>query len=94
MIDTQDLSKLFSAGRYHELIAAAQSAQVTPQSDPLSAQLLAASLFRVGEFAFADSLLVELEPSFGLNAEFLSLFAANCRAWGSSSAQIAFFLAL
>ena len=83
LINSQQLSDLFSTGRYHELITAAQSARVTPQSDPISAHLLAAAFFRIGEFAVADTLLAELEPSFGLNAEFLSLFAANCRRLGN-----------
>jgi len=79
---TNQLSELFSAGRYHDLIAAAQSAAISPQSDPVAAQLLAGALFSVGEFAEAAPLLDELEPAFGLNAEFLSLFGANCRRLG------------
>lgn len=79
---TKQLAELFSAGRYHDLIAAAQSAQISPQTDPTGAQLLAAALFSVGEFGAAAPLLEELEPAFGLNPEFLSLFAANCRRLG------------
>ncbi len=78
----QQLNDLFSSGRYHDLIAAARNSGVTPQLDPVAAKLLAAALFSVGEFAAAAPLLDELEPSFGLNAEFLSLFAANCRRLG------------
>ena len=76
------LAELFSAGRYHDLIAAAQAAEVTPQSDPPAAQLLAGALFSVGQFADAAPLLDQLEPAFGLNPEFLSLFGANCRRLG------------
>ena len=76
------LAELFSNGRYHELIAAARAADVTPQTDPTAAQLLAAALFSVGEFGSADPLLEELEPAFGLNADFLSLYAANSRRLG------------
>lgn len=82
MVALQQLSELFTAGRYHELIAAAQSAQITPQSDATAAHILAAALFRVGEFATADTLLAELEPACGLNADFLSLYAANTRRLG------------
>ena len=76
------LAELFAAGRFHDLIAAAQAAEVTPQSDPPAAQLLAGALFSVGQFADAAPLLDQLEPAFGLNAEFLSLFGANCRRLG------------
>ncbi len=79
---TNQLSELFAAGRHHELIAAAKAAEITPQSDPTAAQLLAAALFSVGEFAVAAPLLEELEPAFGLSADFLSLYAANSRRLG------------
>ena len=78
----QQLGDLFSAGRYHDLIAIARNSAVTPQQDPVAAHLLAAALFSVGEHGGAAPLLEELEPSFGLNADFLSLFAANCRRLG------------
>ena len=48
----------------------------------MAAQLLAASLFRIGEFAAAAPLLEGLEPAFGLNPDFLSLFGANNRRLG------------
>lgn len=79
---TKQLAELFAAGRYHDLIEAAQSAQISPQADPTGAQFLAAALFSVGEFGAAAPMLEELEPAFGLNPEFLSLFAANCRRLG------------
>ena len=79
---TNQFAELFAAGRYHELIAAAQSAEISPQSDPAAAQLFAAALFSVGEFGAAAPLLDELEPAFGLNPEFLSLYGANCRRLG------------
>ena len=82
MTSTNQFAELFKAGRYHELIAAAKSAHITPQSDPTAAHFLAAALFSVGEFAAAAPCLEELEPAFGLNAEFLSLYAANCRRMG------------
>ena len=41
------LSDLFQLGRYHELIEKARAQAVTPETDPLAAQLLAASLFRI-----------------------------------------------
>ena len=79
---TNQLAELFAAGRYHDLIAAAQSDQISPQTDPTGAQIFAAALFSVGEFGAAAPILEELEPAFGLNPEFLSLFAANCRRLG------------
>ena len=76
------LSELFQLGRYHDLVAVARGQAVTPESDPMAAQLLAASLFRIGEFAAAAPLLEGLEPAFGLNPDFLSLFGANNRRLG------------
>ena len=81
-ISSDQLSQMFSNGRYHDLIAIARANDVNPQSDPVAAQLLAAALFSVGEFAAAAPVLDDLEPSFGLNADFLSLYAANCRRMG------------
>ena len=92
MISTNNLADLFSTGRYHELIAAAQKAEVTPQSEPIAAQLLAAAFFSIGEFGAAAPLLDELEPAFGLNADFLSLYAANCRRLGLLQKAEALFL--
>jgi len=82
VITAVQLSELFAEGRYHELISAAQTAQITPQSDPIAARIMAAAFFFVGEFSAADTLLSELEPAFGLNSEFLSLYAANTRRLG------------
>ena len=76
------LAQMFSDGRYHDIIAVARSNNISPQSDPIAAHLLAAALFSVGEFAEAAPLLDDLEPSFGLNPDFLSLYAANCRRIG------------
>ena len=76
------LAQMFSDGRYHDLIAVARSNDISPQSDPIAAHMLAAALFSVGEYAEAAPVLDDLEPSFGLNADFLSLYAANCRRLG------------
>ena len=75
------LSELFQLGRYHDLVAMARDGYA-PESDPMAAQLLAASLFRIGEFAAAAPLLEGLEPAFGLNPDFLSVFGANNRRLG------------
>ena len=76
---------LFQQGRFHELIAQARSQSVTAESDPEQAQLLAAALFRIGEFPSADPILQGLEAAFGTNAGFLSLYGANCRRLGRLS---------
>ena len=81
-ISHDQLSQMYSDGRYHDLIAVIRSNDISPQSDPLAAHLFAAALFSVGEFAEAAPVLDNLEPSFGLNPDFLSLHAANCRRLG------------
>ena len=80
--DLDQLALMFRESRFHDLVAAARSADVTPRTEPHGSQLLAAALFRIGEFHKAGPLLDELEPAFGLNSDFLSLYAANCRRLG------------
>ena len=72
-ISSDQLSQMFSDGRYHDLIAIIRANDINPQSDPIAAHLFAAALFSVGEFAAAAPVLDDLEPSFGLNPDFLSL---------------------
>jgi Flp pilus assembly protein TadD len=76
------LLALFQAGRLNELLQLAGSLQITPEGDPLSCQILAASLFRLGEVARAAELLDPLEASLGTNREYLSLYGATCRRLG------------
>ena len=83
--DSPSFSTLYAQGRFHELIALARQQSLTAETDPEHAQMLAIALFKVGEFASADSVLQGLEAAFGLNADFLSLYGANCRRLGRLS---------
>ena len=94
VITPQQLSDLFEAGRYHELIAGAQSAEVTAQSDPISAQFLAAALFESANLQQLTLFLSNLNPP-------LALIQISCRCLqltvgvlGSSNGQSNFFPAL
>lgn len=80
---TQDvLLALFQQGRHHEVITQAQAQAVSPESQPLAAQILAASFFQLADYAQAASLLERLEASLGYDANYLSLYGATCRRLG------------
>lgn len=77
-----DLVQLFQSGRHREVVQQAQQQGVTPQAQPLLAQVVAASLFRLGEYGQALPLLEQLEASLGQEVDYLSLLAATCRRLG------------
>ena len=78
----QQLLPLFQAGRHHEVVAQARNLDVEAQTQPLAANVLAASLFQLGEYAQAASLLEDLEASLGQDRDYLSLYGATCRRLG------------
>ena len=78
----QQLLPLFQAGRHHEVVAQARQLEVQPQTQPLAANVLAASLFQLGEFGQAASLLEALEAALGQDRDYLSLYGATCRRLG------------
>ena len=78
----QQLLALFQAGRHHELVAQAQNCGVTPETNPLATNLLAASLFQLGEYGRAATLLEGLEAALGEHRDYLSLYGATCRRLG------------
>ncbi|MDC3044239.1 tetratricopeptide repeat protein [bacterium] len=73
---------MFAAGRYSDILRAAQDNSVTPGTSPEAAKVVAAAYFCTGEHSDAFNLLVELESTFGHAPDFLSLFAATCRRVG------------
>ena len=77
-----DLMQLFQAGRHREVLQAAQHQDVLAQTQPLLAQVVAASLFRLGEFGQALTLLEQLEATLGEDVNFLILLASTCRRLG------------
>jgi tetratricopeptide (TPR) repeat protein len=76
------LLALFRAGRHHEVLAAAQSLGITPELQPLASQVVAASLFQLGELGQAATLLEALEAVLGNQRDYLSLYGATCRRLG------------
>ena len=78
----QQLLALFQAGRHHELVAQAQACAVSPETNPLATNMLAASLFQLGEYGRAATLLEVLEAALGGNRDYLSLYGATCRRLG------------
>lgn len=78
----QELFALYQLGRHHEVVARAQALDVSSEGQPLAAQLLAASLFQLGEYSRAASLLEALEAPLGNDRDYLSLYGATCRRLG------------
>jgi Flp pilus assembly protein TadD len=78
----QELFELYQLGRHHEVVARSQALAISAQGQPLAAQLLAASLFQLGEYSRAASLLEDLEAPLGQDRDYLSLYGATCRRLG------------
>ena len=81
-VSNQDLLALYQLGRHNEVVAQAQALGVTAESQPLAAQILAASLFQLGEYTRAATLLDALEAPMGQDRDYLSLYGATCRRLG------------
>ena len=78
----QPLLPLYQQGRHHEVVAESQRLGVVPETQPLEARILAASLFQLGEYGQAATLLGALEAPMGHDADYLSLYGATCRRLG------------
>lgn len=78
----QQLLALYQAGRHHEVVAQAQAQAISAETNPLAANIVAASLFQLGEYARAASLLEALEAPLGDQRDYLSLYGATCRRLG------------
>lgn len=74
-----DFQVLFDQQRYSEIIEKARSFGVTTGTQPILSKFLAGAYFCVGDYIFAESILLELESSFADDPNFLSLFAATSR---------------
>lgn len=78
----ETLLSLYQQGRHHEVISQAQAQAVSPESHPLAAQVLAASLFQLADYGQAATLLEALEASLSQDSHYLSLYGATCRRLG------------
>lgn len=83
--------ELFQAGSFSEVISIATKSNITPDTDPVSSKILAASYFRIGNFELALPILITLESAFNDEPEFLSLFAATARRCGDLNKSMELF---
>ena len=77
-----ELERLFKESQYHTAISLAKSTNITPSSDPRSAYVFAACLFRVGEYSASYELLQQIESAMSGDAAYLSLMGAALRRLG------------
>ena len=62
LLDLASVANFFSSQQYHQIIKLAVDSEFRSQTNPLLAQIIAASYFRVGDFQSALNLLEEINP--------------------------------
>ena len=77
-----ELERLFKESQYHAAISLAKGTNISPESDPRSTYVLAACLFRVGEYSASYELLHQIESAMSGDAAYLSLMGAALRRLG------------
>ena len=82
VLDLANIANLFSSHDYHQIIKLAVDSEFRSQTNPLVAQIVAASYFRVGDFQSSLNLLEEIESSFDGDPSFWSLYGITCRRLG------------
>ena len=88
-----EMNAAYKQGRYIELINSCSNLIDNPASDPAASFILAASFFRVGEFAQALSVLDRIAGSLESDGSYQSLCGATCRRLGLMSRASKHFLA-
>lgn len=78
----EQLASLYNQGRYHDIVTLSEDNGISADIDPLCANILAASLFQLGEFTKALIILDQLETIAGEDINYLSLYGATCRRLG------------
>ena len=81
-MDLASVASFFSSQQYHQIIKLSVESEFRSQTNPLVAQIIAASYFRVGDFQSALNLLEEIESSFDADPSFWSLYGITCRRLG------------
>lgn len=81
-LSTTSMSALFQQGRYVELVGAYRNLIDNAAADPGAAFILAASLFRLGEFTQTLSVLEKISGSLESDGNYQSLCGATCRRLG------------
>lgn len=86
------LLERFQNGLFSEVISLALSNNITPDNDPNSSHVLAASYFSLGQISESIELLSELESSLMNDVNYLSLYGAALRRSGDLDASKKLFL--
>jgi Flp pilus assembly protein TadD len=76
------VSELYECGKYAEVIRSIDSEEFKAGEDPMLAQIVAASHFRLGNYSDALLLLKEIESCFSNDSNYLSLYGACLRRCG------------
>ncbi|MDA9638936.1 tetratricopeptide repeat protein [Synechococcus sp. AH-779-G23] len=82
MISSNQLLELFRAGKYRNVLDLVVEHELSLETDPLSAQIVAATYFQLGDFALAEQTLEPHQASLGTDGSYLSLYGATCRRLG------------
>ena len=77
-----EVLECFSKGDYQKGIDIAKSNGIVPANDPYTSNVVAACLFRLGNFLDCFSLLQELESCLSDNFDYLSLYGSTARRLG------------
>ena len=78
----EEIYKLYEKGSYRQVVQLIDANQFSAARDPMLANILAASYFKLGEYTVSLSLLKEIESCFSADAGYLSLFGACLRRCG------------
>ena len=91
----QDLINIFAENRHQEVVDSVDFNTFSPSDNPVISKIVAASLFKLGDYVRSLSLLSQIESCFIEDAEYLSLYGACLRRNGDlDQARIQFELAL
>ena len=84
-MSVDQLLPMFNDGQYRAILRFATENDSVIREDPLSAQVIAAAHFQLGNYSDANEILCLHEASLGSDTSYLSLFGATCRRLGNLS---------
>ncbi len=85
-VSMQQVYDFYDNGRYQEVIQLIERNDFVAKTDPQLANVVAASYFKIGQFAESLSLLREVESCFSDDPAYLSLYGACLRRFGDLEA--------
>ena len=92
---TQELLDIFGANRYLEVVNSIDLDSFSALNEPVTARIVAAAYFKLGEFSLALTLLSEIESCFVDDIDYLTLYGSCLRRNGDlDNAHIQFQRAL